>query len=73
MTTEILEREETTVVEDTDEDEKRTHLCCLCSLRVSYCGCMLTEWIGVENIDEDKLTCKECIEMLDDPCPRCGE
>jgi len=73
MTTEMLEREESSVMEDTDEEEIRTHLCCVCSVRVSYCGRMLSEWIGVDDVLEENLTCADCLEMKDEPCPRCGE
>lgn len=73
MTTEMLEREEISVVEEDDENDEN-HIACLCTPKVSLCGAFLTRpLVGEWEVDDNDLLCPECVEVANDPCPRCGE
>lgn len=77
MTSTILERplEEEIIETDEDGDDDPTHISCLCSPKVAFCGIYLAG--AQENIDWDDVIddemCKECDEINQGPCPRCGE
>jgi hypothetical protein len=48
-----------------------THSVCHCDPDRALCGTNVTdsEWAD----DDEELTCVVCLDLVDQPCPRCGQ
>ncbi|MFD4258198.1 hypothetical protein ACFWR9_11345 [Streptomyces sp. NPDC058534] len=47
-----------------------THVVCYCDPNLALCGTDVTDSDWVDE-DEDT-TCVVCVDLVDQPCPRCG-
>ncbi|WP_329214894.1 hypothetical protein OG352_05460 [Streptomyces sp. NBC_01485] len=69
MTTLAPERAPATVG---DADDDLTHSVCECTPDIALCG---TDMAGAEWADEDDdvTCCVVCLDLEDEPCPKCGQ
>jgi hypothetical protein len=75
MTVELLEREDSVVLDDTDDDDNDVEcIACHCSPNFGLCGRYYEVPIDVSiSYEQVPNNCEDCLPLAELDCPRCGD